>query len=133
LEKVTLYTDNLIKSRFAFRQRRKKKSAFVPLWWDKANFSSLRTASVSKNFQLISKNHLISSQNCPPKRGAKPRARRLIQSVGVCWTMSEPFSSKILWILLIDAKFLCNFTNGSRPHSKTFDLLGGEQKFLLAL
>jgi len=28
LKKATLYTDNLIKSRFAFRRRRKKKSAF---------------------------------------------------------------------------------------------------------
>jgi hypothetical protein len=91
----------LIKSRFAFRQRRKKKSAFV--FSKQANFSSLRTAkSESRNYQLISKNPLIFSQICPPKRGAKPRARRLIQYGGVCWTMSEFSLSKIQRILLID-------------------------------
>jgi len=78
-----------------------------------ANFSSLRTAkSANKNSQLISKNLLISSQICPPKRGAKPRARRLIQYGGVCWTMSELSLSKIR--TLTDAKLLRNFANGSR-------------------
>ncbi|GEM_PF-2686849 len=33
-------------------------------------------------WKLISKSPLICSQNCPPKRGAKPRARRLIQYGG---------------------------------------------------
>jgi len=62
--------------------------------------------------KLISKNLLISSQNCPPKRGAKPRARRLIHYGGVCWTISEPFLSKIQ--ILIDAKLFRNFADGSR-------------------
>jgi len=48
------------------------------------------------------KKPLIFSQNCPPKRGAKPRARRLIQYGGVCWTMSELSLSKIQRILPID-------------------------------
>ena len=57
---------------------------------------SARTAALRRNgWKLISKSPLICSQNCPPKRGAKPRARRLIQYGGVCWTKSEPILNKI--------------------------------------
>jgi hypothetical protein len=45
--------------------------------------------------KLISKSPLICSQNCPPKRGAKPRARQLIQYGGVCLKKSEPILQKI--------------------------------------
>ena len=44
---------------------------------------SARTAALRRDgWKLISKNPLIFSQNCPPKRGAKPRARRLINFGG---------------------------------------------------
>jgi hypothetical protein len=50
LKKATLHTDNLIKSRFAFRFWREKKIGFC--FSKQANFPSLRTAkSASKNSQ----------------------------------------------------------------------------------
>ena len=64
---------------------------------------SARTAALPPGgWKLISKNPLIFSQICPPKRGAKPQARRLIQYGGVCWTKSELSLSKIQRILPID-------------------------------
>ena len=80
--KKETHTDNLIKSRFAFRQRRKKKIG-----------SNRRLA--AGRLEIDFKKPLIYSQICLPKRGAKPRARRLIQYGGVCWTKSEPILNKI--------------------------------------
>jgi len=45
---------------------------------------------------LISKSPLICSQKCPPKRGAKPRARRLIQYGAII-----PFRSNLLYQKLL--------------------------------
>ena len=57
---------------------------------------SARTAALPPGgWKLISKSPLIYSQICPPKRGAKRRARRLIQYGGVCWTKSEPILNEI--------------------------------------
>ena len=47
-----------------------------------------------------------------PKRGAKPRARRIIQYGGVCWTMSELSLNKIQ--TPTEAKLFRNFAYGSR-------------------
>jgi hypothetical protein len=96
-----LCINNLIKFRFAFPQKRKKEIGFC--FFKTTNFSSLRTAkSESRNYQLISKNLGDSSQICPPRPEPKARARRLIQSGGVYWTMLELSLSKIQRILPID-------------------------------
>jgi hypothetical protein len=73
LKKATLYTDNLIKSRFAFRLWRKKKSAFVPLWRDKANFSSLRTQISQQKLSIDFKKPFDFLANFPAEaRGEAP-------------------------------------------------------------
>ena len=98
IEKGNAYTDNLIKFRFAFRRRRKKKSALFAIWAN-ANFSSLPTVALRRgNWKLISKNLGITFIFCLPKRGRNARARwktRQIVFGGVCWTKSELILRKI--------------------------------------
>jgi hypothetical protein len=57
---------------------------------------SLRTAALRReNWRLISKIRGIILPKCPPKRGAKPRARRQIVFGGVCWKKLELILNKI--------------------------------------